>query len=772
MDYDKLAQESGGKVQSDSTADSAVDYEKEAASFGGKARTYRGAPSDPVVQERAKSFAEKAGSYLFDVPTAKDFDFSQVGTSTGIGAAGMMAAPKIVSGIGKVASMIPTVPTRVVGKSLDVLGTALGKMPMLSRGVTGGAAGAVGETTEQVGEQMGLPKVVTLPASFITSGGAGYAANKVMRSLGLEGKEIAKGLKEKGVEISTKMLMDAGLTEIEANAELKRLQGIERQLAGRQTVAGERAAARQATPMATERQRVVERIGAERAKAMDAAKAAGLNEQQTAALVAESEQNVVKAQQAVDALEQQMLSLPGMDKEAFGKQLQATTQKLYTDAAKIRKDAANLNQIEKNAGDALSVSTESIESQINGLLEKTGNPTTRSVLLSIKNELKTKPSGPVISETGEVLENAVSALSLSRASSLKGYMDSIINSKQFGDLKLDKEILNVVRDVKRNLVGSIGEAHPEWLEGLAKFRTLSRPLDIVERNGALAKVLDIDPLSTEFKMAEAEVVGNIISKAKAGNKVFQRLIEKNPDIRESAKLYFTKELFGKESVPTEAGLRTFLKNNESVLKQIGIFDDFKNLRVARTTAQDAVNVAKGEEKIAKSLLTEAGQTRKEAESQITAKSSLQRKAAKRLEETLKTAEPIEDALKRSAARAKPVETEIRQAIGATEKTIEQQKGIQNEFLSLLNNLQGPQALSAKEIPKALESVAERLAQSGYISRQEADAIVNEARQGISEFKSADAAYKRVKQIGAALGLGGLLASGAKVLRSFDSIPSR
>jgi hypothetical protein len=772
MDYDKLAQESGGKAQSESTVDSVIDYEKEAAAFGGKTRTYKGAPSDPVVQERAKSFGEKAGSYLFDVPTAKDFDFSQVGTVGGVGAEAMMAAPKIISGIGKVSSMIPTAPTRMAGKGLDVLGTALGKMPMLSRGVTGGAAGVVGETTEQIGEKMGLPKVVTLPASFITSGGAGYAASKVMRSLGLEGKEISKGLKEKGVEISTKMLMDAGLTEMEATTELRRLQGIERQLAGRQTVAGERAAARQVTPMATERERVVERIGAERAKAMDAARAAGLNEQQTAALVSEAEQNVIKAQQAVDSLEQQMLSLPGMDKEMFGKQLQATTQKLYTDAAKVRKDASNLGKIIEDAGDALSISTKSIDSQINGLLEKTGNPTARNVLLTIKNELKTRPTGPVISETGEVLDKSVNALSLAKASSLKGYIDSIINSKQLGDLKLDKEILSVVRDVRRNLVGSMGEAHPEWLEALGKFRTLSRPLDIVERNGALAKVLDKDPLSTEYKMAEAEVVGNIISKAKAGNKVFQRLIEKNPDIKESAKLFFTKELFGKESVPTEAGLQTFLKNNESVLKQIGIFDDFKNLRVARTTAQDAVNVAKGEEKIAKSFLTEAGQARKEAESQITAKSSLQRKAAKRLEETLKTAEPIEDALKRSAARVKPVETKIKQAIGAAEKTIAQQEGIQTEFMGLLNNLQGPQALSAREIPKALETVAKRLSQSGHITQQEADVIVNEARRGISEFKSADAAYKRVKQIGAALGLGGLLASGSKVLLSSDSIPSR
>ena len=770
MDYDKLAQESGGKVQSDSTADSSIDYEKEAAAFGGKVRTYKGAPSDPVVQERAKSFGERAGSYLFDVPTAKDFDFSQVGTAGGVGAAAVMAAPKIVTTAGKVASIFPQ--TRFVGKGLDVLGTALGKMPMLSRGVTGGAAGVVGETTEQVGEKMGLPKVVTLPASFITSGGAGYAANKVMRSLGLEGKEISKGLKEKGIEISTKMLMDAGLTEMEATTELKRLQGIERQLAGRQTVAGERASARQVAPMATERERVVERIGAERAKAMDAARAAGLNEQQTAALVSEAEQNVIKAQQAVDSLEQQMLSLPGMDKEMFGKQLQATTEKLYADAAKIRKEAANFEKIIEDAGDALTIPTKGIDSQINGLLEKTGNPTARNVLLTIKNELKTRPAGPVISETGEVLDKSVDALSLAKATSLKGYIDSIINSKQLGDLKLDKEILSVVRDVRRNLLGSMGEAHPEWLEALGTFRTLSRPLDIVERNGALAKVLDIDPLSTEYKMAEAEVVGNIISKAKAGNKVFQRLIEKNPDIRESAKLFFTKELFGQGSVPTETGLRTFLKNNESVLKQIGILDDFRNLRVARSTAQDAVNVAKGEQAIAKSLLTEAGQVSKQAKTQLTAKSSLQRKAAKRLEETLKTAEPIEDALKRSAARAKPAETKVKQAIGETEKTIEQQKGIQTEFMGLLNNLQGPQALSAREIPKALETVAKRLSQSGHITQQEADAIVNEAKRGISEFDSADAAYKRVKQIGAALGIGGLLTGGTKVLRSSDSISGR
>ena len=754
------------------------ELESKAAVTSGKPRTYKGAPSDPVVQERAKSLAEKAGEYLFDIPSREDFSLGEVAGAGGVGAGIMAAAPKALEYGGKLVSAVPTGPLTPLSKGLGLAmqagGQALGKAPLVSRAVTGAAGGAIGAATEQVGEMMGVPRAITLPVSFVTSGMGGYVGDRLMRSLGLEGKAISKDLAKQGVQISQDMLEKAGLTKSEAQREMVRLQGIQQQLAGREKTVIERARNQPLTPeeslnvqLQNTRQRIANEAASERGRASLAVQQAGLDAENAAKVVNEAEQNVVKANQAVDALEQQMLQMPQMNKEQFGKQLQSTTQKLFDDGNTARKTASGFKKIEDAAGDAPSVSTSGINLTIDELIKKTGNPTTRNVLQTIKAELKTKPQGVIIDSQGRVLDTGTQGVSLARASSLKGYLDSIINSKQMGDLKLDKEVLKVVRDVKSELIGSINQSHPEWVQALGTFRTMSRPLDIVERNGALAKVIDKDPLSTEYKMMEAQVVGNAIEKAKAGNKVFQRLIEKNPDIKESARLYFTKELFGKEAAPTEAGLRTFLKNNESVLKQIGIFDDFRNLRIARTTAEDAVKIAKGEVGIAKEGLTAAKKAESEAKQFYGSRQTKADIAQKRLSEGLQTAEPLEKMLARSKASVRPYETKIGQQVKGAEKTIEQQTAIQKEFNTLINDLTGPQRISPREVPKRIEALAERLLKDDIINQAEKDLMVNESRRATSEFESADAARKRLYQIGAAIaGLGvagGVLKGGSDTI---------
>jgi len=345
---------------------------------------------------------------------------------------------------------------------------------------------------------------------------------------------------------------------------------------------------------------------------------------------------------------------------------------------------------------------------------------------------------------------------LGDADSLKGYIDNIINSKQFGDTKLDKEILNQVRKVKTGLFNAIRGPHPDYLQAMSSFRTASRPLDIVERNGALAKVIEQDPLSTAYVMQEAEVVGKIIAKAKAGNKVFERLIENNPDIKNSAKLYFTKDLFGKEAAPTEDALRNWLKNNESVLRRINIYDDFKNLRVARTTANQAVKDAKGVVAEAKGAYGIAKESATEAEKRATAASSLQEKAATRLEETLGAVEPVEKILQRGAARAKPAETRVAQEVGKVEKTIEQQEAITRRFELLQDDLK---RIPAKEIPNEVKKLADKLATEGNISTKEAESIKRQVDLNLSKFKNADDAWKSFKRIAVGLGLTGAAGAG-------------
>jgi hypothetical protein len=173
--------------------------------------------------------------------------------------------------------------------------------------------------------------------------------------------------------------------------------------------------------------------------------------------------------------------------------------------------------------------------------------------------------------------------------------------------------------------------HKDYGKAIDEFRRMSRPLDIVERNGALKKVIDEDPVSTAYRMTEAEVTGYIIRKANAGNPVFTRLLQVRPDLQDSARLYFTKDLFGKDVAPTAKSLETWVLSNERALRQTGLYDEFNTLRNAQRSAQQSVDDAKG---VAETF----AKTAKTAEQKLTAEEGLAKKATSRLQEALKTAE--------------------------------------------------------------------------------------------------------------------------------------
>ncbi len=146
-------------------------------------------------------------------------------------------------------------------------------------------------------------------------------------------------------------------------------------------------------------------------------------------------------------------------------------------------------------------------------------------------------------------------------------------------------------------------------------------------------------------MTEAEVTGYIIRKANAGNPVFTRLLQVRPDLQDSARLYFTKDLFGKDVAPTAKSFETWLMSNERPLRQTGLYDEFNTLRNAQRSAQQSVDDAKG---VAETF----AQTAKTAEQKLGAEQKLAGKATKRLEDVLKTTETSESLAKRMTAAGK------------------------------------------------------------------------------------------------------------------------
>jgi len=324
-----------------------------------------------------------------------------------------------------------------------------------------------------------------------------------------------------------------------------------------------------------------------------------------------AQQRLAGAEQAVNQLEQSLIARPGMTADQFGAQLRATVEKLEKDAIANRADAARYGEVLNRRGDEVIVDTTALRDRANEIIRTSRNPQVIAMMEEIRKLAAT---------------NSIEGLSLKSADSLRKYLSKDIIKKFFAETGADKETLNALKAMRGEL---IEKAPQEYKELLGKWSTLSRPLDIVERQGALRKVVDIDPMSTAAKMTEAEVTGQIIRKANAGNPVFTRLLETQPGLKDSARLYFTRDLFGQGAVPTDSALRNWLKTNDRSLRQLGLYEEFNGMKNAKVAAQRAVKETKTE-------ATAATETVSTTEQSAKARKNISEKSAARLEEALKT----------------------------------------------------------------------------------------------------------------------------------------
>jgi hypothetical protein len=554
---------------------------------------------------------------------------------------------------------------------------------------------------------------------------AGTTATDLVRRAFGSSKEFSNALREK----------TSGLTEQFLNRTKEQQQLVDKvleQMSRKPDVAAGRVQAKTAGPLAEERLGVREKLGAQISKAETTERTAKRR-------LDMAQSDLQKSQAAVDQLETRLSGRPGITADELGGVLQPTTKKLADDAIAARKDAAGYENVFKTAGDTPTVDTSGSIANIDKILKETRNPTLQNILKEIKSQATT---GAKIDEaTGEFLGGS-KKLTLRSADSLKGYLDSIIQSKMHKSTpnKLDKEILNVVRDVKKSLVNEAKTAHKEYGEAINKFREMSRPLDIVERNGALRKVIDEDPVSTAYKMTEAEVAGHVIRKANAGNPVFTRLLQVNPELKEPARLYFTKELFGKDAAPTAKSFETWLRDNERSLNQLGLYNEFNTLRNAQKTAQQSVDVAKGIVASAEERVATATAKKESAE-------SLAKKASSRLAEALKTAETPEQLAKRVQQAQKPVPQQA---------TFESKRAAQQNLIDTLDDAVANLGRATKpaEVEASVRSTAKTLRSKNLITAEQFDAINREADMLSKSIDSQADAQKILKRVaGAVLGTG-------------------
>jgi hypothetical protein len=578
--------------------------------------------------------------------------------------------------------------------------------------------------SEYIGRQMERAGMVTPTrrpaAEFLTAlapaaltGGAAlgrYGAGVVRSALGGPAKAQAEALKS---ATTARIEPAIGQAETEAARAQRAIEQIQRQ----PQVAGQRAAMAPLTPeqevgqlQAQVRQPVREAVGAEARTAEQAAARA-------AQAAAQAESRVGSAQQAVAALEQKLLAQPTMDAERFGLELRNVTRDLERRLVTARTEGSRLGEVIKAAGTEPNINTTALIARADELSRQTRNPT----LMSLLNEVQS------LAKNGEV-----QGLTLQQADSLRKVLHKDIINKYFPQTGADRETLNTLKELRRIL---IQQTPDDYKEALASFRTLSRPLDIVERQGALRKVVDVDPLSTAEKLTEAQVVGEIINKARAGNQTFGRLLEISPQLKESGRLYFTQDLFGKGAVPTEASLRTWLRNNERPLRQLGLYDEFRDIKNAREAANTAVENAKLGERAAK-------ETAQLAQKEATAAGRLSQKSEQRLAEALQIAagptqkpgETLAEALRRTRTgeKAAPIQTFI--------NTRDQQRAASDALTKMRDLVVA--AKNPNDVQTAVSNAANTLLQRGVID----DAGYRTMLREVAELKNINEARDRARRV--------------------------
>jgi len=132
----------------------------------------RATPSKPETRQAMNRFAETTAEIMgFKPPEEPEFSPGQIATTGAVGAAGGAAAPSFLRGLGRVASAIPTVPTRAAGAGLQALGTALQTTPVARRAAVTGGTFAGAEAGGQLAGMAGLAPIVGAgPGAVLGSG--------------------------------------------------------------------------------------------------------------------------------------------------------------------------------------------------------------------------------------------------------------------------------------------------------------------------------------------------------------------------------------------------------------------------------------------------------------------------------------------------------------------------------------------------------------------------------------------------------------------------
>jgi hypothetical protein len=623
----------------------------------------------------------EASKYLFGEPKGE----IATGMRTAGEVLGIPGLPTGVSAIGKVASTV----ARPFKYGAELVTTARGKQARE-------AAEALRGETRTLAEEKRLAQESTVAAEQERIAGLETAEREVMQS---------------------------------SQEQLRRIGAAQEQIANREAIAAERAQRRAGTSL-DEKGRVISGQTMEQLRAaalartrdrvqseLTKAKEAGLSEAEAASHLADTEGRVARADQAVQAIEQRIMSGERMAPEQFGSMLQNAARTLLETGLAVREKLSGFGPAIRSAGEALIVPTKSMSTRIEQIIKSARDPAIVKPLEEIKGLLS----------NGEGKKKVLS-LSIEQADSLRKMLDRVTRTKQIqyanGTAGDAAAAIHHVSELKDLLVSAAGNAHKPYKAALEKFRELSRPLDIVQRKGALRKVVDVDNLSQDLLRGSAEIAGAVIRRAKEGHPVFNRLLEIDPNIKNGARAYFNRELFGRDRVPTTDRLRGFLQENEGVLRQLGLSEEFGTIANARAAGERALDAVRAELTQAKAGLKQATAAERAQQKAVTEAERVRSAAVKRQAEAEKSAVTSEEIKTQTQLRAKEAEARLAKQAGGVEKET-------REAIAPIRTRMGEAAVSAEKAGAKAEAIAKDLSD---LSRADPKNAVAKAKDIVNTFK--------------------------------------
>lgn len=660
-------------------------------------------------------------------------------------------APEAAGLLGRGMQLVPYPPVRAAG---TILTEAAPRIPRLSSAALGGAAGAAGTAAEQSALRAGAsPEVAGLAGTtgeLVTGIGLPSVVSRIprMTSAVTRAEEAAKRSVTEAEARAARLEREASgrITETieqaqaRASAAEKRLGEIDsalQQIAERDAVAQARAQNRALDPAQVQelRRRVTRRLQDDVAAAEAEARAAGKSVESAKAealeRIATAEDRKLRISSEIERLQNEFLARPGQDAAAFGDRLRRTVRDLNEKFEKARERLSGFGQAIASAGPNPIVPTSEIEAYIDQTLRQTRDPSIAASLRAIRAQLTTAEEGA---------EKPLRALSVESADSLRKYLNRVLSTKritfengQMGDAAAAIHHISKITDMVKD---AATKAHRPYGDALETFARLSSPAEFrqMQVGGALRRLFSRDVRTQNELMSAADVVGEMLTKARGGYPVFEALIARDPELVNAARMYFNRELFGAGRVPSVDQLGTFLRANERPLRSLGLYDEFSNIRSARRTAQTAMENAENAVREARAAVRniEAAQMRAApSRSLISTAKGRQAEAVRGLE----TAEDIAAASARRAGEAETRLTAERRRI-ATEP--EAARKLQNDLRTAQIDIE---RAAPGETVAAVRPAIDRLRRSGLVSDADYGRFVTEMQAVDDAFKASGKAAK-------------------------------